>query len=163
MKLLLLFTLIAILSVGISACSVKATDDASVPGPSQQKTVAGPDLTGSWSADCGMTTFGEYKSFAVVFTTSTVSRKNTTYIDSTCQEIKSSKTEVGTYSFLEANKDGSYTVQYAFPIGNGIRVLPEEKVLLNNGVLYLSDYAIGDAVTRDSMVPMHKASTRIVR
>ena len=84
-------------------------------------------------------------------------------MDSTCQEIKSTKTEVGTYSFLEANKDGSYTMQYAFPIGNGIRVLPEEKVLLNNGVLYLSDYAIGDAVTRASMIALHKALNGNVR
>ena len=67
-----------------------------------------------------------------------------------------SKTEDGSFKYLEANKDGSFTVQYRFPIGNGASALPQEKVLLDNGVLYLSDYAIGDAVTKQMMVALRK-------
>ena len=159
MKQFILFSLVTIMSVGISACSLKtSTDEMPKFQPPAAKSVKGPDLTGTWSSGCQRSTFGEIKSFDVVFTTDTISRKNTTFSDTGCTRAIQSKTEVGTYKYLEANKDGSFTVEYRIPIGGGVSALPQEKLLLDNGVLYLSDYAIGDAITKEMMVPLRKAA-----
>jgi hypothetical protein len=144
------------LALGTSACSIKASGAGDAPSVPQEKPVNGPDLTGSWSSGCQQTEFGEYKTFDIVFTSNVVSRKSSTYSDSQCASAQGNKTDSGTFKYIAANKDGSYNVQYKIPLGNGVSALPEEKVLLDNGVLYVSDFALGDAVTKQKMVALHK-------
>jgi hypothetical protein len=148
------------LALGLSACSIKAAGGGGdAPAIPQEKVVKGPDLTGSWSSGCQQTEFGEYKTFDIVFTANVVSRKSATYSEAQCTSVQDTKTDNGTYKYLAANKDGSYNVQYRIPLGNGVSALPEEKILLDNGVLYVSDFALGDAVTKQKMVALHKVAS----
>lgn len=142
--------------LAVSACNIKLKGDKSSPPP-ENKGVPGPDLRGTWLSNCESNprTAG-YRTLDVTYTNSNVSRVENLYHDATCNLLSKTEVKSGTYKFIEALKDGSFTVEYTIPIGNGWSSLPKENVRLENGMLYLSDFVIGQGINKSMMVPLHR-------
>jgi len=146
------------LALALSACNVKLKGDGSSPPPAD-KGIPGPDLTGTWLSNCNPDSMTNgYKMLEVTYRNNSVSRKSRSYADVNCTRMSNEKAEDGTFKFISASPDGSFTVEYRFPIGNGVHALPKEKVLLEGTTLWISDYVIGDTVTKAMMFQSKKVA-----
>lgn len=148
------------LALALTACNVKlkGSGDEANP-PTEDKGVPGPDIAGTWLTGCNPDWMSNgFKMLEVTYRNNSVSRKSRSYADANCTRLSAEKVEDGTFKFLQAHPDGSFTVQYRFPIGNGVHALPKEKVLLENGILFISDYVIGDSIPKSVMFQSRKVA-----
>lgn len=142
----------------LAACAPKAKLD--TPAPVQDKGIPGPNIQGQWISDCEPSGSGSgYRVLDVTYGAEDVSRKAHSYHDNQCQHLAKTDVQAGTYKFIESHRDGSYTMEYRIPVGNGWSALPKEKVLLENDTLYLSDFVIGD-ISKSIMIPLKKKVVR---
>lgn len=146
------------LAFSVSACGVKV-EGGDTPVIPENKGIPGPNITGSWRSDCIPDTMSSsYKIIESTFRKSSVSRKTRLYRDYNCTRMTDEKTQNGTFKFIGKENDGSYTIEYRMELGNGWHSLPKEKVVLDNDVLYISDFVIGQDVRKQSMYPMQKVA-----
>lgn len=142
----------------VSACSLKVSDKSGdnkgAPGP--QKGVQGPNVEGHWMSGCEPAIGSGFRKLDVTFTGNQVVRNSNSYRDSRCTLKNDERTDMGTFIFLESHPDGTYTIEYTIPMGDGWSAMPQEKVLMIEDSLYISDFVIGDTVTKESMIQMKK-------
>jgi hypothetical protein len=150
-----LFTLAAV--VALSACNIKLKGKDEPKGPPPEEKVEGPNIEGQWLSACESNfREGGYRVLDVTYGPATASRKSHLYHDIQCQQLSKTEVKEGTYKYTAANKDGSYTVEYRIPIGNGWFSLPKENILLENNTLFISDFVIGDGINKSLMVRMQR-------
>ena len=147
------------LSVALSACGVKVDSAGDMPPIPENKGIPGPVITGTWRTDCISDLMSSsYKMIESTFRNSSVSRKTQFYRDFNCTQMSDEKTQNGTFKYVAKDKDGSYTIEYRMDLGNGWHSLPKEKILLDGDILYISDFVIGQTVTKSAMFPMQKVA-----
>ncbi len=158
MKGLFSTSLAAALVLMLLACNVKLKGSGDSPPP-VDKGIAGPDISGTWLSDCraDWMTSG-YKMLEVTYRNKSTSRKSRSFADANCTRLSAEKVEDGTFKFVQVDPDGSYTIEYRFPIGNGIHALPKEKIILENTTLWISDYVAGQAVQKSLMFQLKKVA-----
>lgn len=144
-------------ALGFAACGVKVTPSGGAPAKVVDKGIAGPDISGDWASGCEADWRSNgWMTLEISYKEKTVSRRTRTFDDRQCTRLVSEKTEDGTFLFKEAYKDGGFALDYRIDLGNGITALPKEKVLLEGDTLYVGDYQVGEAVTKDMMIPLKK-------
>lgn len=141
--------------IGLSACSATVSDDGqSQPtqiGESvnekfmdERNTIQGPTWIGHWLSDCVRIKDDSFRRWDLLVTEKTISRKEILFTNAKCTEGKNEKTSLGRYRFIDSFKDGSWNIEYAFNLPNGITSFPQEKIKLENNKVYLSNFYLAD-------------------
>jgi len=146
----------------LGACSVKSKGGDNTPPPQDKfrgKTrVQGPPVEGAWSSSCVIDHYQSRK-WSIVFAGETFSRIQEVFSDQYCQTSKEKNIAAGVYIFSAIFTDGSFEISYAIDIGSGWTQFVEEKLLIESGVLYISDYRSGETAPIVRGMPMLKEQT----
>jgi hypothetical protein len=146
-----------LLSVGLTACSIKAeggTDPITPPATKsrfadKKASVAGPPLEGEWESACiavaGTTSFRKIR---VRFNGDQADRMQLRYLDGRCERLESALADKGAFRFIETFPDGGFTIEYSFDYGNGVVTNPQEKVWKDTFEVYLADFRTSDTLSR---------------
>lgn len=143
--------------LGLSACKAKVTGDGGdAPPPIEDKGINGPDITGQWASGCevDLRTTSGYRTIEIVFKDKSLSRRTRSFEDRQCSRMSNEKTDTGTFKYIAQEKDGAMVVEYKIALGNGWSQILKEKIVRENNLLYISDYQIGEAVTKAQMIPL---------
>jgi len=144
----------------LAACSVTAGNGEAPPAPNPDKfggkpRVAGPAVEGTWKSDC-VKDYYESRRWTMSFSGDAFSRSQETFSDTECKISKTPKTFAGTFIFSVAFADGSYEVNYAVDLGNGWTQFMDEKLMVANDSLYVSNFYSGESAPLVYTMPMKK-------
>lgn len=156
-----LLLIVAAFQIG---CSVEAESPFAKVQPEKfEDKVTGPDVEGTWASLC---TYDEgsqyndkdsqYRVRKIVFDKNKVVRIDNTYFDKECRKIKTTSELKGVYRWGNVTSYGGYLVDYRFDLGNGITSITAEEVLIEKGVMYLSDFYIGFGSIDKSLPLFHE-------
>lgn len=157
----------------LAACSAKIDGGSPASAPADyvhpqndgffdsRPTLEGPSIEGHWLSGCHLKSETQtYRTFEFTVAAEKISRVEHLFEDSTCQNQKAEKSNSGRFRFIEKSTDGRLTVEYAFQQEN-VTVFPQEKILLQDGLLYISDFYIGDVdVLRDEPLSLVTAGSQ---
>jgi hypothetical protein len=149
-------------ALALVACSAKVESSKNpiqLPGIGEKATIPGPNIEGRWESQCSAAPAGGYRVLDVSINGDNVTRSDFRYKDSVCGQFVSYTAKNGTYRFVDKYSDGGYEVEYAFYAGQGATEYTEEKILLSNSVLYISDYMIGEKAKVLVNEPLHQVAT----
>lgn len=128
--------------LGLAACSAKVEGIPDAPPAPKQK--PGPNVQGKWSTGCVYdANFAEYRLRELTFKGSSVVRKDNLYTDSTCVTLAKQEEAHGKFSWGDKTSYGGYQIDYRFDLGNGWWQMTHEELLLENDVMYISDFYSG--------------------
>jgi hypothetical protein len=144
----------------VSACTAKIEGGGSTDAPpslnrftDSHATIQGPAVSGTWKSKCVEARFGTgSRQILVTYTKDHVQKIQTNYTDSNCKMLKGPTLTNGIYRFIDKDADGGYTVEYNLDLGNSVHSHTQEKLWLENDQLFLSDYAVGSAVSKSQSI-----------
>jgi len=143
----------------VSACSVKGGDNGAplTSDPFNGKTrIAGPQVEGEWASGCVLGSGGTHRQVAIKFQGGKFERVETDYSDSACLQSAKTTAFKGTFIFSKQNADNSYQIEYAIAMDNGWTQLTEEKLILENDDIFISEFQIGELATVNRQMPLKK-------
>lgn len=146
--------------VAFSACSAK-TDGGGGAGPVPvepfDNKITGPSVEGVWTSVCLLDSFEKkYKTKSAEFRGNTIKRTANLYEDRLCQKLSTKNELSGVFRWSDRTSYGGYVVDYKLDLGNGWTSATREEILVDDGTMYSSDFAVGFG-TIDKDFPMKKA------
>lgn len=153
MRLIVSYLTMAIAVVNLAGCSAEVSGGSPVETPKATGTgffdpkpaIVGPLLEGHWISDCRLKPSGKvYRKFDLVVAGEQLTRTESRFTDSKCQVSDSQTRDTGRFRFIDVYADTSYNIEYAFDLGDGKTIFPQEKILLADKKIFLSDFVIGE-------------------
>jgi hypothetical protein len=146
----------------LSACSAQIEGGGSafdLAPPSfidEKPTIQGPEVEGHWQSDCHEAYARTYRRWSLSFRGGKVQRVERKYTDAKCLRPSEEVSYSGRFRFIDSYKDGGYNIEYAFDLGNGFTSYPQEKIVVRESNLYLSNYRIGEDASIMASEPLYR-------
>lgn len=155
---------IGILVLGslLASCSAKVEGGDAPAAPydifGSKPRVDGPAVQGKWESLC-VADFSRSQKWTLTFESNGFSRVQETFEGQNCEKSKVKTTYSGLFIFSKQYTDGSYEINYAVSLGAGVTQFLDEKLLLEDDTLYISDMIPGELAAVIRSVPMRTPSS----
>lgn len=144
----LIFILLAM--GGLSACSVEMDGGSGKNTPANKPSAAfphqidGPVVEGVWTSACIYESFDSaYKIKRAEFKEQNIVRSANQYSDSSCTKLSKKDEVLGLFRWAKETGYGGFQVDYKLDLGGGWTSNSKEEILIENGLMHLSDFRVG--------------------
>ena len=160
--------ILTVAAVTMASCHASVSGGSSaLPIDAQPQTwskdsVSGPDVTGAWSSACVASPFqsNQWRKMAIQFATDHVTHVYGEYSDAGCTTSTRLENYSGLFHYIAKNSDGTFEIEYRFDLKNGVSEIIEEKLLLANNQLFVSNFVYGDSADVMRDLPMALGGTQ---
>lgn len=156
------FFVLLCLTAGLMACEIKPELHPADPPPVEpfNHKVTGPGLDGNWTSACEYDLKdSKYAIYNIVLKGQDITRTKTVYMDTKCQQGPVATTYKGQFRFFKSYDKGFFELEYKLDLGNGRTLFTAENIQLRNGMLFISDFYVGNWQPNIALLPPMTAIT----